>query len=113
MGAEASLAGPLPGAVRDYFPICKNKTYVNACSQGALSVQVREAYDSYLRDWDERGAPWEYWVELAERARAAFADLINATPDEVAVTTSLSAGVGAPLRTPHVGERETIVATDL
>ena len=107
-----SLSGPLPGAVRDFFPICAHKTYVSACSQGALSVQVREAYDTYLRDWDERGAPWEYWVELAERARGAFADLINATSDEVAVTTSLSAGVSALLSALNVGERDTIVISD-
>ena len=73
---------------------------------------MREAYDAYLCDWDERGAPWEYWVELAERARGAFAELINATPDEVAVTTSLSAGVSALLSALNVGERDTIVTTD-
>lgn len=108
MGAD----GTLPGAVRDFFPICATKTYVNACSQGALSVQVREAYDAYLRDWDERGAPWEYWVELTERARASFAELINATPDEVAVTTSLSAGASALFSALQLGDRDTIVTTD-
>ena len=107
------LSGSLPEAVRHFFPICEHKTYVNACSQGALSVQVREAYDAYLRDWDERGAPWEYWVELSEQARASFAGLINATPDEVAVTTSLSAGASALFSALELDERDTIVTTEL
>jgi selenocysteine lyase/cysteine desulfurase len=56
---------------------------------------VRAAYDEYLTGWDERGAPWDYWVERTEAARGAFARLVNAQPDDVAVTTSLSAGVSA------------------
>src|SRR5205085_263613 len=63
--------------------------------QGALSTEVRAAYAAYLRDWDERGSPWEYWVEQSEAVRVAFSGLIGARPDEVAVTTSVSQGVSA------------------
>ncbi|MFN2468302.1 MAG: hypothetical protein ABR521_09285, partial [Gaiellaceae bacterium] len=56
---------------------------------------MRGSYEQYLSDWDEHGAPWEYWVDRAEAARAAFARLIGAGPDEVAVTTSESPGVSA------------------
>ena len=103
----------LPDRVRHRFPILERLTYVNSCSQGALSDTVRAAYQDYLRDWDEHGSPWEYWVERAEAARSAFAALVGATPDEVAVTTSLSAGVSAlfsGLR--FEGERTTIVISD-
>ena len=110
-GVEAATA--LPGRVRHRFPILERLTYVNSCSQGALSDAVRAAYEDYLRDWEEKGAPWEYWVERAEAARGAFAALVGAEPDEVAVTTSLSAGVSAlfsGLR--FEGERTTIVVSD-
>jgi selenocysteine lyase/cysteine desulfurase len=103
----------LPAKCRHRFPIFEKRVYVNSCSQGALSDHVREAYDAYLRDWDDKGAPWEYWVERTEAARAAFARLINAEPDEIAVTTSLSAGVAAlasGLR--YAGPRHKIVLTD-
>jgi selenocysteine lyase/cysteine desulfurase len=109
----AEPAAALPGRVRHRFPILDRLTYVNSCSQGALSDAVRAAYGDYLRDWDEQGAPWEYWVERAEAARGAFAGLVGAEPDEVAVTTSLSAGVSAlfsGLR--FEGERTTIVVSD-
>ena len=60
-------------SIRDRFPIFKTKTYFNSCSQGALSIDVQQAYNTYLRDWDEKGSPWELWVERSETARQAFA----------------------------------------
>ena len=108
------LSGPLPERCRHRFPIFERRVYINSCSQGALSDAVRDAYARYLDDWDEKGAPWEYWVERGEAARTAFARLINGAPDEVAVTTSLSAGVSAlasGLR--YGGPRSKIVMTDL
>src|SRR4029079_1090384 len=80
---------------RSRFPIFERQTYINSCSQGALSRDVRAAYSAYLADWDAKGSPWEYWVERGEASRGAFARLINALPDEVAVMTSVSAAVSA------------------
>ena len=80
-------------AVRSRFPIFEHTTYVNSCSQGALSTDVRRAYEEYLAGWDEHGAEWEHWVERAEAARAAFARLVAVDVDEVAVTTSVSQAV--------------------
>ena len=91
----AKVVEALPARIRHRFPILERLVYVNSCSQGALSDSVRAAYEAYLHDWDEKGAPWEYWVERAETVRGSFAGLIGADADEVAVTTSLSAGVSA------------------
>jgi selenocysteine lyase/cysteine desulfurase len=82
-------------AIRARFPIFEHTTYANSCSQGALSVDVRAAYEEYLAGWDRHGAEWEHWVERAEAARSAFAGLVGATPAEVAVTTSVSQAVSA------------------
>ena len=41
--------------IRSEFPIFEHTTYLNSCSQGALSHRVRRAYDEYLAGWDERG----------------------------------------------------------
>jgi selenocysteine lyase/cysteine desulfurase len=111
--ARPREAGPLPDRVRHRFPIFERLVYINSCSQGALSDSVRKAYQAYLEDWDEKGAPWEYWMERTEAARGAFARLIGADADEVAVTTSLSAGVStlaSGLR--YAGKRSKIVLTD-
>ena len=111
-GERPLLAGPLPDRVRHRFPIFRSRLYINSCSQGALSDAVRESYQRYLADWDERGAPWDYWVEKTEDARAAFAGLVNADPDEVAVTTSVSAGLSAVASGLRFARRSKIVTTD-
>jgi selenocysteine lyase/cysteine desulfurase len=99
--------------LRGRFPIFQTKIYFNSCSQGALSTDVRQAYETYLRDWDEKGSPWELWVERSEAARQAFAALINADPAEVADCTSVSAGVSALASALDFGgERNTVVVSD-
>jgi selenocysteine lyase/cysteine desulfurase len=113
MAEKPIAAGPLPDRIRHRFPIFERLCYINSCSQGALSDAVRESYADYLRDWEEKGAPWEYWVERTEAARAAFAGLINAEPDEIAVTTSLSAGVSALASGLRYAGRSKIVTTHL
>lgn len=87
----------LPDSIRDRFPLLEDVVYTNSCSQGALSNEVRAAYGRYLTDWDEKGAPWDLWVALTNAARDRFARLLNADSDEIAVTTSVSAGVSSLL----------------
>ena len=87
--------GTMPARIRHRFPVFEQRVYINSCSQGALSDSVRAAYDRYLADWDEHGAPWEYWVEQLEAVRGSISRLVNADEDEIAVTTSVSAGVSA------------------
>jgi len=87
--------------------------YINSCSQGALSDSVRAAYDEYLASWDDRGAPWDYWVERTETARAVFARLVGAEADDVAVTTSLSAGVSPLASALDFGARPKVVISEL
>ena len=103
----------LPARIRHRFPIFDRLVYINSCSQGALSDVVRDAYSRYLADWDEHGAPWEYWVAQLEGARRSVAGLINAAEDEVAVTTSVSAGVSALASGLDFGSgRDKVVVTD-
>jgi selenocysteine lyase/cysteine desulfurase len=90
MAVETRRVG---AAIRGEFPIFEHTTYLNSCSQGALSHRVRRAYEEYLAGWDEHGAEWEHWVERAEAARAGFARLLRAEPGEIAVTTSVTQGV--------------------
>lgn len=95
MSAHVRPGARVGEAVRGEFPIFAHTTYLNSCSQGALSHRVRAAYEEYLEGWDANGAEWEFWVERAEAMRAGFAQLLHGEPDEVAVTTSVSQGVSA------------------
>jgi selenocysteine lyase/cysteine desulfurase len=103
----------LPDSIRHKFPIVSEYVYTNSCSQGALSEEVRAAYERYLTDWDEIGAAWGVWVDLANQARSRFARLLNAREDEIAVTTSTSAGVSSLMSgLGHPDGRNKIVMTD-
>jgi len=102
----------VPARCRHRFPIFERLVYVNSCSQGALSDAVRAAYLDYLEGWDDRGAPWDYWVERSESARASFARLVDAQPDDVAVTTSVSAGVSALASAIDFEARQRVVISD-
>ena len=103
-----------PGlSVRDEFAIFEHTTYANSCSQGALANRVRAAAEEWLTGWDANGAEWEFWVERNEAARAAFAGLLHAEPDDVAVTTSVSQGVSALVSALDLaGERNRIVISE-
>ena len=107
--------GTRPGeAIRERFPVFRDKVYVNSCSQGALSDSVRAAYEEYLAGWDEHGAEWEHWVERSEAARTAFAALLGVGSDDVAIQTSVSAAVSALVSALDFrGPRNRIVISEL
>jgi len=96
-------------SARAHFPIFKNKIYLNSCSQGALSDAVEASMQAHIRSWHEHGSPWERWVEEYEAARTAFARFIGATPDEVAVIPSASAGINSIASALDFGKRRKVV----
>jgi len=79
--------------IRSRFNIFQRKIYLNTCSQGALSDAVQTGLENYIASWHKQGSPWETWMDRYEEARIAFAQFINASPDEVAIVTSASAGI--------------------
>jgi selenocysteine lyase/cysteine desulfurase len=109
LAVETSRVG---AAIRGEFPIFEHTTYLNSCSQGALSLRVRRAYEEYLDGWDANGAEWGHWVERAEAARAAFARLLGATPAEIAVTTSVTQGVSGVVSALPLADRPRIVISE-
>ena len=95
--------------IRSRFRIFDRKIYLNTCSQGPLSDAVQAGFEDYLASWHEQGSPWERWIEHYEAARAAFAQFINASPDEVAIVTSVSAGINGVASALNFRERPKVV----
>jgi len=95
--------------IRSRFPIFQRKIYLNSCSQGPLSDAVQAGLEDYIAGWHEQGSPWELWMERYEAARTAFAQFINAGPDEVAVVTSVSAAVNSVASALNFRERKKVV----
>src|SRR5882724_13301272 len=95
--------------IRSRFRIFQHKIYLNSCSQGALSDAVQTGLEDYIASWHEQGSPWETWVDHYEAARAAFAQFINASPDEVALVASASAGANGIASALSFRERNRVV----
>jgi selenocysteine lyase/cysteine desulfurase len=95
--------------IRSRFRIFQRKIYLNTCSQGALSDAVERGLQDYIASWHEQGSPWESWVERYEEARTAFANFINASPNEVSVVTSVSAGINSIASALSFSERQKVV----
>src|SRR4051812_28238581 len=109
---QMRVASQLGAAIRAEFPILAHTTYLNSCSQGALSHRVKEAMEGWLAGWDENGAEWGHWVERAEAARGAFARLLQAEPNELAVTTSVTQGVSGIVSALDLKTRPKIVISE-
>jgi selenocysteine lyase/cysteine desulfurase len=71
------------------------KTYLNSGSYCALANGVKAAFDAYMEDRLLMGANWDVWITKNESVRALTAQLLHASPDEIAVTASVSAGLNA------------------
>jgi selenocysteine lyase/cysteine desulfurase len=82
-------------ALRRRFPVLERKTYLNSGSYCALADSVREAINAYMDDRLAVGANWDVWVMKNEAVRAAMAEVLRASVDEIAVTASASAGLNA------------------
>jgi selenocysteine lyase/cysteine desulfurase len=110
---EPGDAVPDWAQIRSRFPVLENKTYLNSCSYGALANDVKEALQCYIRDREERGTDWNYWVERNESVRGAVAAFLGAHPDEIAITTSASASINSVASAMNfAGSRNKVVISD-
>jgi len=100
-------------ALRGRFPVLARKTYLNSGSYCALAESVRAAINAYMDDRLLVGANWDVWVMKNEAVRAAMAQVLRATPDEIAVTASASAGINALASAlDFTGRRNKVVVSD-
>ncbi|AHG88078.1 aminotransferase class V [Gemmatirosa kalamazoonensis] len=63
---------------------------MNNCSQAPQTLATRAAAERYLDSWAGRGMDWDAWMEEVRLAKAAFARLVGASPDEIAICSSVS-----------------------
>ena len=99
---------------RGLFPIFEHSSYINGCSHGPLSGPVRQAYLDYLSLRDTHGADWYAWVDKLTEVRGLLAQLLHCKNTELAVTTSVSAGLNAFVSALRFDDkRNRVLCTDL
>lgn len=96
-------------ACRAYFPILKQQAQLASCSQSALSVQVLGAVQAYLESWQTRGMDWAGWMQAVQEAKAQFAHLIGANPQDIAVAGSVADATSAVASALHFEQGKEVV----
>ena len=101
VGVMPTQSGPDPHARRDRllgadeFPVVERCTYLSICDSTVLSRRVRAAVDDFLDHvmyWRETRAVRELRVD---GARSKLAELIHASPADVAIIKNVSEGINA------------------
>lgn len=78
---------------RAHFPGTERWTYMDLGSRGLLSREVRAAIDAQLDDHTYNGGNKEFMFQRTAETRSLFAQLIHASPDEIAYTKNISDGL--------------------
>ena len=100
---------------RSEFPIFQRRIYLNTCSLGALSVRSRRLVETFLDEWQDRGASawYDVWWERLGALRAGYAGLIGASPGEIALHASISTATAALAGLLDYTRRPKVVTTSL
>ncbi len=104
---------PTVAEFRSHFPALAEHTFLASCSQGALSDAMTAALLEFQFSIRAHGAPWEQWMAKVADARVAFARLIGADVDEIAVVSTASEGAYHVASTQSWSTRARIVTTDM
>ncbi len=81
-----------PDEARTLFPGLSRVTYLDVAGRAPLSTPVRLAIDAFL-DHAELGGDKAAMFRSIEAARNAYAQLVNASPDEIAIIKNISEGL--------------------
>lgn len=80
--------------IRQLFPVTQNYIYLNHAAVAPLPLPVYEAMEQHLRSLREQGlVNWPEWGAAIRRVRGLCAQLINASPREIAFAPNTSAGL--------------------
>ena len=99
-------------ALRREIPLLATAIPMNACSHAPQTRATRAAAERYLESWDRHGMDWDAWMEEVRLAKHAFARLIGAVDDEVALVSSVSEAASIVANAlDFSGARDTVVAS--
>jgi selenocysteine lyase/cysteine desulfurase len=102
-------------ALRAQFPVLERIAYLNSGTDGPLPAPAIAAAQAALAAEARDGrvtAHFETRLEQQGRLRAAYAEVVHADPDEIALTTSTSDGLGRVIAGLGLGPDDEIVTSD-
>ena len=100
---------------RALFPVLQRIAYLNAGTFGPLARPVADALVEGVEhdaEYGRSGLPYfEQTIALRDEARQAFADLVDADPAQVALTSSTTEGCAIVVRGLDLGPGDEVVTT--
>ena len=79
--------------VRDLFPGASGQVYLDVSARGLMPEPVSAAVDRHIHTRMHYGGDKDELRAEVERARHAFADLVNSSVNEIAITKNVSEGL--------------------
>ena len=90
----SSVTSSLSLKYRDTFPACKDHVYLNCAAVAPGSTRVRAAISAWLDDHVAQGSVGSSrWWDRVTEVRTRTAELVGASPDEIAFVKSTSHGL--------------------
>lgn len=83
-----------PEVLRRLFPQLGATIYLNTATMAVGCQPARAAYEKALAQWVEGRFDWQVAEAAGESARARFAGIIGASPEEVAIVPAVSTAAG-------------------
>lgn len=98
--------------IRKQFPAVERCTYLNTAGGAPMCAPATEEAQRYLKEATSYGdAKWDEWVARSEGVRHHLAEVLNATPEEIAFLSNASFGMNT-LAEMFGGEGEVLTAAD-
>ncbi len=79
-------------AVRAKFPVTQQYLYLDSGLQSPLSLDVKQAVESFLEESLYHGGPKSVWMDRLEAVRTKVADFFGVSASEIAFTKNTSEG---------------------
>lgn len=107
------MAGYDLAAARQALPILREVTYLNTGTVGVMAEPVLERHLAAQAPYERGGHVAQSAAQAAyERARASLAALINAEPDEIALTRNATDGVDLVAAGLRLGPGDVVLTSD-
>jgi len=106
--------GLVNSTVRSNFPVTSELTYLDTAYDGPYPLAVVEAGEDFL-ERRSRGVAGRVrdWLEVLDEVRATIAELINAKPSEIAITTNTTEGTNIVATSLDLEPGDNVVWDDL
>ena len=100
---------------REEFPIFRQSVYLNSCSLGALSRRSRARVNTYLDQWETRGASawYDTWWQALADLRAAYGRVVGAPAGTIALHPNISSALTSIAESLDYSRRPKVVVTSL